>query len=51
MKVWKRRLFTLVAGLALAMVLASSGAMIADTLGMSITPQVHACGVSSGGGC
>ena len=51
MKVWKRRLFTLVAGLALAVVLASSGTVIADTLGMSITPQVHACGGTGGGGC
>ena len=51
MKVWKRHLFTLVAGLALATVITSSGTVIADAVGMSITPQVHACGGTSGGGC
>ena len=51
MKVWQRRLFTLVMGLTLAVAVISSGTMVADAIGLSITLQVHACGASSGGDC
>jgi hypothetical protein len=37
MKVWQPRLFT--------------PAVVADAIRMPVTPQLHDCGASSGGGC
>ena len=49
----KQRIFKVVIGLAmLAAVLGSSG-IVADSFGLSLTPEAHACNASGGstGGC
>ncbi len=49
----KKRIFAIVAGLALLAAVAGSSGIAADWLGLSVTPQVHACNDTSGagGGC
>jgi hypothetical protein len=49
----KQRLIKVVVGLALLAAVAGSSGVVADSLGLSVTPQVHACNNvgSSGGGC
>ena len=47
----KQRLLKLVVGLALVLTLASASGLVADSLGLSITPQVYACNSGGGGGC
>lgn len=49
---FRKRLIAVIAGLALLAAVTGSS-VVADTLGLSVTPQVHACqsGSSAGGGC
>jgi hypothetical protein len=49
----KRRLIAVVVGIALTMAVAGASTVVADALGLAVTPQVQACntGASSGGGC
>lgn len=48
----KKRLIAVIAGIALLVAVAGSSGIIADSLGLSVTPQIHACDTSSaGGGC
>jgi hypothetical protein len=48
----KQRIFAVVAALALLIAVAGVSGVMADSLGLSITPQVHACNPhGSGGGC
>lgn len=48
----KKRIMAVIAGLALLAAVAGSS-VAADTLGLEMTPQAHACqsGSSAGGGC
>jgi hypothetical protein len=50
---FKQRMIKLMLGLALLAVMTGSAGIGADTLGLSATAQVHACGSGggSGGGC
>jgi len=49
----KQRIIKVIVGLALLAAVAGSTGIVADSLGHSVTPQVHACasGGTSGGGC
>ena len=48
----KKRIIAVIAGLALLAAIAGSSGILADSLGLAVTSQVHACSVSgSGGGC
>lgn len=49
----KKRLISVVAGIALLAVVAGSTGILADALGLQMTSQAHACQdpSSSGGGC
>ena len=49
----KQRIFRIIVGLALLAIVAGSSGIVADSLGLAVTPQTHACqnGGSSGGGC
>ena len=48
----KKRIIAVVMGLALLAAVAGSSGIVADSLGLSVTSQVHACEVGgSGGGC
>lgn len=49
---FRKRLIAVIAGLALLAAVTGSS-VVADVLGLSGTPQAHACGnpSSSGGGC
>lgn len=49
----RKRILTVLAGLALVAAVAGSSGIVADAFGLDITPQVHACnnGDHSGGGC
>lgn len=49
----KQRILTVLAELTLLMTIAGAGGVVADTLGLVVTPQAHACqnSGSSGGGC
>jgi len=46
----KRRLIALVVGVALLAAAAGATSVVADSLGLPVTPQVHACGGGTGGG-
>jgi len=50
---FKQRIFKVIVGLALLAAVAGSAEVVADSLGLAVTPQTHACqnGGSSGGGC
>jgi hypothetical protein len=48
----KKRIFALAAGLALLMAIVGSSGIVADAVGLAVTPQAHACNSSgAGGGC
>lgn len=49
----KQRLFSLVTAIAIALATVGVLPVVADSLGLSVTPQASACetGSSSGGGC
>ncbi|MCB9078357.1 MAG: hypothetical protein H6631_12230 [Anaerolineaceae bacterium] len=49
----KQRIITILAGIALTLVVTASSGVVTDVLGLSLTPQAHACEASgsSGGGC
>ena len=49
----KKRLIAVVAGLALLAAVTGSSGIMADALGLAVTPQAYACnsGGSAGGGC
>ena len=49
----KKRLITLITGLALLLAVTATTGIAADALGLSVTPQTHACfgSSNSGGGC
>lgn len=49
----KRRIVTIITGLALLLAVAGSVGIAADSVGLSVTSQTHACNTSSasGGGC
>ena len=49
----KQRLLKVMVGLALVLTLAGASGIVTDSLGLSTTPQVYACGIGggSGGGC
>jgi len=49
----KKRIITAIVGLALLAVVTGSSGIVADSLGLSVTSQAHACQTSgsSGGGC
>lgn len=48
----KKRLFTLITAVALLVAVAGASGIVADALGLSITPQVLACDPEGGsGGC
>lgn len=49
----KKRLIAVAAGLALLLAVTGSSGIVADALGLSVTPQAHACNSpsSGGGGC
>lgn len=49
----KQRLFSVLAGLAMLAAVAGSSGIVADWLGLQVTPQAHACQEpsGSGGGC
>jgi hypothetical protein len=49
----KKRIIAVFMGLALLAAVVGSSGVVADSLGLSVTSQVHACNVagSSGGGC
>jgi hypothetical protein len=46
----KRRVFALLTGIALLMVLMGASGVVADSLGLDLTPQAFACSNGSGGG-
>lgn len=49
----KQRIYKVIVGLALLAAVAGSTGIVADSLGLGVTSQAHACqgGSSSGGGC
>ena len=49
----KQRIVRVIVGLALLAAVIGSSGIVADELGLSVTPQVHACQnpSGSGGGC
>ncbi|MCB0194427.1 MAG: hypothetical protein KDJ65_20930 [Anaerolineae bacterium] len=49
----KKRIVAIIAGLALLAAVAGSSGIVADSIGLSVTPSAHACnnGSSTGGGC
>lgn len=49
----KQRIYKVIVGLALLAAVAGSTGIVADSLGLDVTSQAHACqgGGSSGGGC
>ena len=49
----KKQIISVVAGLALLVAVTGSTGIMADTFGLSVTPQAHACSSEngSGGGC
>lgn len=49
----KRRIIAVITGLALLLAVAGSAGIAADTLGLAVTSQSHACNSTgaSGGGC
>ena len=49
----RKRIIAVMAGLALLVAVAGSSGIVADSLGLSVTSQAHACqnSSSSGGGC
>ena len=49
----RKRIIAVMAGLALLAAVAGSSGIVADSLGLSVTSQVHACNApgSGGGGC
>jgi hypothetical protein len=49
-EMFKKRIIALITGLALLAAVAASSGIVADSLGLPVTPQVHACGASGGGG-
>jgi hypothetical protein len=50
---FKKRIVAVVAGLALLLAVAGASGVVADSLGLPVTPQAFACpsGSGSGGGC
>lgn len=49
----KKRILAVVTGIALFLAVAGASGVVADSLGLSVTPPAFACpnGSSSGGGC
>jgi len=49
----KKRIIAVLTGLALLSAVAGSSGVVADSLGLAVTSQAHACNVggASGGGC
>jgi hypothetical protein len=49
----KKRIIAVITGLALLAAITGSSGVVVDSLGLSMTSQVHACNASgaSGGGC
>jgi hypothetical protein len=47
---FKKRLIAVITALALMVAVAGTSTVVADSLGLSVTPQAHAC-TSNGGGC
>jgi len=49
----KKRILSVITGLALLAAVAGSAGIVADSLGLAVTPQVLACNSSgsAGGGC
>jgi len=48
---FKKRLIAIITALVLAVAIAGASGVVADSIGLSVTPQAHACGGNSGGGC
>jgi hypothetical protein len=48
---FKKRLITVIAGLALLATILGSTGIVADELGLSVTPAAYACPHGGGGGC
>ena len=46
----KRRIIALVTGIVLLMAVMGISGVVADSLGLDITPQTYACSQGSGGG-
>ena len=51
MNLLKRRISIAVLAFALALAVTGSGTVIADAVGLSLTPQAAACGDVTGGNC
>jgi hypothetical protein len=47
----KRRLIAIVVGIALTLAMAGASTVVADALGLVVTPQAQACSSGAGGGC
>ena len=49
----RKRIITVIAGVALLMAVVGSTGIVADAFGLAVTPQTHACsgGSNGGGGC
>jgi hypothetical protein len=48
---FKKRLIAIITALALTVAVAGASGVVADSMGLSVTPQAHACGGNNGGGC
>jgi hypothetical protein len=48
---FKKRLISIIAGLALLTAILGSTGIVADELGLSVTPAAYACPHGGGGGC
>lgn len=51
LEMFKKRLITVIAGLALLATVLGSTGIVADELGLSVTPAAYACPQTGGGGC
>jgi hypothetical protein len=47
---FKKRILAIITALALTVIAAGAAPVVADSLGLSVTPQAHACS-ANGGGC
>ena len=47
----KQRITQVIVGLALLLAVLTGSGIVADSLGLLVTPTVHACGGGSGGEC
>lgn len=49
---FKKKLFAVIAGVALLVAVTGSAGVIGDAFGLSVVPEAHACGgTGSGGNC